>query len=393
MPRLWSTFVVNCRRLAAALLARSKQAPLHVELHAISDVGLFWEPLQKQMHRVEGINIVGYPSCPYAFTYESLQAPRLRTLQINGCESLPSRGEYHMTPFDHVDLPCLTALYIEDAPVSWRAPMLTTPTLTHLSFTLSSAWQAISSSNIVHVLQVLKQLPRLEKLALIDTLPEVASPSPQEHAHLRATFPSLKHLGLRGSAPALTCILSHMSFPAQTRLALTCPEPEPHELARLARLVEDKLRAAGEPPPFRAASISDTRFHAWRADYDFTAPSSSRTAPRPDVTLALLLEDDAGFPRNGAVLAAACAAMPLRAVRTLYLGARCGTPEPGVLGRAHEAHAASAQACGEWLRGSGSAGGRSARRRGRRGACRTVVPSARDAVAARAPRVGALGPR
>ncbi|GJF00194.1 hypothetical protein PsYK624_164740 [Phanerochaete sordida] len=333
-PRLWSTFMIDTEELAVELLARSKQAPLHLEIHNTSQVDILWDPLQEQMHHVESMTVVNYASTTVPSHYDCMRAaPELRRLHIAVDDDsvgfhwhAASEDDYYSTPFDNVHVPCLTTLHFKNTPVSWLSPLFKT-SLTHLLFTLPCPWPNLRNQDIVNVLQALKQMPQLQWLVLANTLPDTPDSNSRVYAHLHETFPSLSYLKLIGSTSAIWCLLKHMSFPATTRLTLTCTDDHREQLELLVPLIAEKLRGTSQPGqspgPFLSASSTDRRFCAWRQDLNIATPATLANdlpgSPKPDVELAV--NNGSTHPaQDGNMFLAVCGAFPLREARTLYVG-------------------------------------------------------------------------
>ncbi|GJF00193.1 hypothetical protein PsYK624_164730 [Phanerochaete sordida] len=331
-PRLWSTFAVTFEEFTAELLARSKQAPLHLEIHRMAEVDLLWEPIQEQMHRIQDLTLINYavPRSVSDFGGMRRAAPKLRSLHIeidddSDFDIEPLQVEYFLTPFNAVDMPRLVDLQLSNAPVSWSEPLFK-PTLTHLSFSLDFPWPALRDVDIVHILQVLKEMPHLQKLKLVNTLPDVSRPTTQVYKHACGTFPSLSSICLQGTTSAIWCVLAHMSFPAPAHLALSCIDDSQEQLELLVAVIGERLGGISQPGPshesFLSVSSTAHQFCAWREDYDIaTAPTVSRalSGKKPDVSLTVRSRRTSPT-HDKSLFMMMCNALLLAEVRTLYIG-------------------------------------------------------------------------
>lgn len=207
MVTMWSEFYFQCTwpiEAMKTLLGRSKQAPLTVGLdcYDVSSPGSGGTTLHTILQDFPRIQSLSLTVCEKDLAVltsaELFEAPVLRQLSLcnadRDCPTGPWLQDFPQTL--SVKYPALTHLYVENFRIvftDWILP----PTLTGLVLEgRGSFFQAPTSLN--EVLLVLRYLPLLESLSLVNALPNHVLPTATQNSK-SALLPSLKKLKLHSN--------------------------------------------------------------------------------------------------------------------------------------------------------------------------------------------------
>lgn len=318
--QLWCDFAVTGVESTDVMLTRSKHAPLVVQLYH-SDA--LQEPIQHvidHIHRIRRLIFNARELGPYPYVVGN-SAPLLRSLfyDMRGAGNEITSGA--ATPFDHIDMPALTVLDLQNSGVLWSSPLLK-PTLTELVFEESRSRRfgpAHYNSRMPEVLRALKNMPMLTEVYLRDVLPLVRA---DDYLALPAPFPvpRLSTLLVAAFSASAAYLLEHIILPQEAHIIVHCADWEEHAIVPLFRALFAKTSsadAAAPSPRLSSVYLGDSMFGAW--DFDpglsvLSASSESGLDPAPLLTVTLT---SARTPLN-AFLQHLGRVAPLANITTLY---------------------------------------------------------------------------
>lgn len=319
----WSDFAVTSAELTEAMLSRSQQTPLEVKIYR-SDTGV--ELIQRVLDHLQRIHTLVFSAGPLeAHSYVvGNSAPLLRSffyilrpLDYFDDEELIDESDRRpaSTSLDHVDMPLLNVLHLNNSGLPWSSPLLK-PTLTELVFQEVRPGMAHANSRLSEILCVLRSMPSLTDLYLCGVLPPAHA---DDASALPDPFPLLHLSTMVVDSPtsSAACLLEQILYPPTAHIYIHCGDRDEHALAHLFRTLSAKTTRAIAVPPAQPAAVylGDAMLCTWAGDpgaHVLAAASGDDVKPPP-----LLTMQHANTPLN-AFLRHLDAAAPLTGITTLY---------------------------------------------------------------------------
>ena len=218
LPSLWSH--INFTKLTSAgtavMLVRAKTAPLYLKAETIQwnkeKFKAFKEQIEAHIHHIRHLSITAERKHLRMFAQLASSAPSLEFLSIDNRDLC-----YVVTIPDNFlggIAPKLTHLRLYNCGIRWQSPLL--KGLRDLEV---SGFPTSGRSAFIVWLHALKQMPRLERLALPHGIP-CNTVVPSDGLKLTVDLPSLAELSISASVSDCTVVLAHLVLPALTKLCV-----------------------------------------------------------------------------------------------------------------------------------------------------------------------------
>ena len=219
-PALWTYLFVASPRWTAALLARSKQMSLKVDvnLHRWDEKRhrsfRFVEQVMDHVEHIQDLYLdLSMHNLHQVLSKLSSRAPRLQRLEINAIGYPP---EWSTLPFDG-DTPALRILRLERCPVPWYSLNLSGLTLLSL-LQVPVRFQ----QHTAEFLATLSSMRNLQYLYLVDALASATGflSSTSSRNFQKVDLPRLSHFSIIAPLSTVIALLSYINIPLETEVTL-----------------------------------------------------------------------------------------------------------------------------------------------------------------------------
>lgn len=259
-PRVWNHLrLTENRNLMREIVARSKEAPLHVMTN--DPLRNMWHLalIVRQLHRIHTMKLtlshaMADPQIPSPF-----HAPELRHLELRAHSDWRTSSSLF---FEDCDMPKLTHLELlsEKFRVPWSSSIFQR-SLTHVVL----MHRVPSASTLKSTLKALAGMPYLRSVSLIRVIP-----TQLEGASLVVHLGHLESLHLVDACSSCIALLQHISYPSTAALQLEISSFSDDELASLGGEITAKLSSADldgvciRSLAMKATADWPSRITAWR---------------------------------------------------------------------------------------------------------------------------------